>query len=94
MLWQKNVNGSVNRYDYDGSDLSVAYLAGVKAKHLEEPKDAICHVNDTLVTFDELNSYRRDIEDKVNSYLLINYQNCRSAEGISVSYDQACAKLK
>ena len=90
----KECNGSVNRYDYDGSDISVAYLADAKAKHLEEPKDAICHVNDSLVTFDEFNSYRSDIEDKVKTYILINHQNSRGVEDISMSFDEACEHLK
>ncbi len=91
----KELNGSVIRFDVDdGSSLLPIYLADSKAHHLAEPSEAVCHADGSVVTFDEFYSYRSGIEDKVKTYLLINYQNSRGAEDISMSYDEACSHLK
>ena len=90
----KELNGSVIRFDVDGSSLTPIYLADSKAQHLAVPSEAVCHVDGLVVTFDEFNSYRSDIEDKVKTYILINHQNSRGVEDLSMSFDEACEHLK
>ena len=81
------------RFDANGNTLSPVYLAESKANHLAEPKDAICHVDGELVSFEEFYNYRNTVEEKVDTYLLINYQNSRGKKDISLTYEEACQLL-
>lgn len=89
----KELNGLVIRFDVNGNTLSPAYLAESKANHLAEPKDAICHVDGELVSFEEFYNYRNTVEEKVDTYLLINYQNSRGKKDNSLTYEEACQYL-
>ena len=89
----KELNGLVIRFDANGNTLSPVYLAESKANHLAEPKDAICHVDGELVSFEEFYNYRNTVEEKVDTYLLINYQNSRGKKDNSLTYEEACQYL-
>lgn len=89
----KELNGLVIRFDVNGNTLLPVYLAESKANHLAEPKDAICHVDGELVSFEEFYNYRNTVEEKVDTYLLINYQNSRGKKDISLTYEEACQLL-
>ena len=89
----KELNCLVIRFDVNGNTLLPVYLAESKANHLAEPKDAICHVDGELVSFEEFYNYRNTVEEKVDTYLLINYQNSRGKKDISLTYEEACQLL-
>lgn len=93
-LTAKECNGHVIQFDVDGDKLSAETLADSSAHHLAEPEEAVCHIDGKDVTYQEFDSYRSSKEDKVTKYLLINYQNSKNAEDISLSYDEACRYLK
>ena len=90
----KELNGHVIRFDMDGMKLSAQTLADSQAHHLAEPEEAVCHVDGAEVSYQEFNNYRKTAEDKVKTYLLINYQNSRGAEDVSMSYSDACSYLE
>lgn len=90
----KELNGHVIRFDMNGANLSAQTLADSQAHHLAEPEEAVCHIDGTEVSYEEFNDYRKSVEDKVKTYLLINYQNSRGAEDISMSYSDACSYLE
>lgn len=90
----KELNGHVIRFDMTGMKLSAQTLADSQAHHLAEPEEATCHVEGADVSYQEFNDYRKTVEDKVKTYLLINYQNSRGAEDVSMSYSDACSYLE
>ena len=90
----KELNGHVIRFDMNGTNLSAQTLADSQAHHLAEPDEAVCHVDGKDVSYEEFNDYRKAVEDKVKTYLLINYQNSRGAEDVSMSYEDACSYLE
>ena len=89
----KELNGLVIRFDVKENALSPVYLAESKAKHLAEPEEAICHVNGELVSYEEFHAYRKSVEEKAETYLLINYQNSRGKKDVSLTYEEACQYL-
>lgn len=90
----KELNGHVIRFDMDGTELSAQTLADSQAHHLAEPEEAVCHVEGADVSYQAFQDYRKSVENKVKTYLLINYQNSRGAEVVSMSYTDAYDYLK
>ena len=90
----KELNGHVIRFDMNGTNLSAQTLADSQAHHLAEPEEAVCHIDGKDVSYEEFNDYRKSVEDKVKTYLLINYQNSRGVDDVSMSYSDACNYLE
>lgn len=90
----KELNGHVIRFDMNGTNLSAQTLADSQAHHLAEPEEAVCHIDGKDVSYEEFNDYRKSVEDKVKTYLLINYQISRGVDDVSMSYSDACNYLE
>ena len=93
-VMSKELNGSVTRFDFDGSSFSYEKLADSTAHHLAEPEEAVCHVEGSTVTFEEFHSYRTSVEDKAETYLLLTYQNNKGIDNISMTYEEALNYLQ